>query len=679
MRRFFLSPYFIAGCVLRLPFLFCLGSSFLIDLFIPFLDFAAQNVGQNPYSYFDPHFFPYGTVLLSVLAIPRAIAFHIFGPQVLGAGPIGIFLVKFPLFILEILLLVGLVQLSEKQDRHKLLLYFWLNPILIFITYIHGQLDVAAMLFLFWSVYFLITSRVALSAVFLAAGVLCKFHLVICLPLFVFYLWTISFRWKAIKEISLWLLAFLGIVFVGFEPLLKAGQFSKASLASPELYRLLAGYIDLGGQKFFLGFFLVALVIGRLVLSTRISKQGFILAVGVVLGTLLLATNPRPGWFYWIIPSLAIFYSAYSNASRLLFGVLIVTYFLYCGIPDVFPNLPELYLSLALTSVHTALFGALISLWILALRFEVPIESRSRPLSIGVAGDSGAGKNYLTNALVRVLGANDSLVIEGDDYHRWERGDESWTRYTHLNPRANHLLSMAKHTELIRRGRWIVKSSYDHSTGRFSEPQEFRPTRALFVQGLHTFYLRSMRREFDVRIYLAPNPLVKLAWKIDRDSRERGHSPDQILRSILAREKDAKSHIDPQREFADWIIEYLPEEKLEAEDVLAKLTPKVYVRHILWNDFQVGPIVERLSLHPLCEVDVDFVENDLNRISFTFRGKISGSEIKKIAWDIYSPLRACTRATAEPEFSDDAVGVSQLIFIGLLAALNQSSGGDRLV
>lgn len=51
---------------------------------------------------------------------------------------------------------------------------------------------------------------------------------------------------------------------------------------------------------------------------------------------------------------------------------------------------------------------------------------RSRPFTIGIAGDSGAGKSRLLVMLGELLSEDHILNIEGDGDHRWERGDANW-------------------------------------------------------------------------------------------------------------------------------------------------------------------------------------------------------------------------------------------------------------
>src|SRR6185369_2212558 len=104
---------------------------------------------------------------------------------------------------------------------------------------------------------------------------------------------------------------------------------------------------------------------------------------------------------------------------------------------------PEHFSSLSLTLTQTAVGGLLLTLWLLVVRREASIAGYSRPRVIGIAGDSGAGKDTLSRLLCDLFEVQRTLVVAGDDYHRWARFDENWKKHTHLDPNANRLGKLA--------------------------------------------------------------------------------------------------------------------------------------------------------------------------------------------------------------------------------------------
>jgi phosphoribulokinase len=71
-------------------------------------------------------------------------------------------------------------------------------------------------------------------------------------------------------------------------------------------------------------------------------------------------------------------------------------------------------------------------------------------------------------------------------------------------------------------------------------------------------YDERVRSLLDFSIYLDISDDVKFAWKIQRDMAERGHSLESIKASIRARKPDFDAYIDPQKQYADAVIQVLP-------------------------------------------------------------------------------------------------------------------------
>ena len=167
------------------------------------------------------------------------------------------------------------------------------------------------------------------------------------------------------------------------------------------------------------------------------------------------------------------------------------------------------------------------------------------------------------------FGGKNSIIIAGDDYHKWERGDNKWQTYTHLSPKANHLDDMALDAKDLVLGKSVFYRQYDHTTGTFTEKREIKPNKIIILQGLHTFYLQYLRNYFDLKIFLAPHELIRTAWKIKRDVHERGYKLERVLENLADREHDARVHIQPQKALADWIIEYFPIAEITRDEVLS--------------------------------------------------------------------------------------------------------------
>jgi hypothetical protein len=134
MKAFYRLPAFWVGFFIKFFFLFFLGSSYLRELFIPFVDQAVRSFPANPWTLLPPEHFPYGSVLLALLFVPKFIAFHLFGETALGVGAFSLFLIKLPLLILDIGFLFYLARFCGAR-KGRLVYYYWLNPVIFTVNW----------------------------------------------------------------------------------------------------------------------------------------------------------------------------------------------------------------------------------------------------------------------------------------------------------------------------------------------------------------------------------------------------------------------------------------------------------------------------------------------------------------------------------------------------------------
>lgn len=182
----------------------------------------------------------------------------------------------------------------------------------------------------------------------------------------------------------------------------------------------------------------------------------------------------------------------------------------------------------------------------------------SRPILLGIVGDSAAGKTTLTKGIAQVLGADDVTVICTDDYHRYDRKQRAELGISALHPDCNYLDIIRQHLSLLRAGQPILKPIYNHSTGTFDPPEYIQPKKFVMVEGLLGYSSRGARDSFDVKVYLAPPEPLRAKWKIKRDTQKRGYTEEQVLDQLRKRESDSEAFIRPQRQWADVVVTFYP-------------------------------------------------------------------------------------------------------------------------
>ena len=213
-------------------------------------------------------------------------------------------------------------------------------------------------------------------------------------------------------------------------------------------------------------------------------------------------------------------------------------------------------------------------------RSEMTMAADGGVVLIGVAADSGCGKSTFMRRLTGIFGGTNvgplgggfdnggwetntlvsdtTTVICLDDYHLNDRGGRKVTGRTALDLAENNFDLMYEQLKELKAGNAIKKPIYNHVNGTLDTPEEITPTQIVIVEGLHPMADPRVRELLDFSLYLDITDDVKFAWKIQRDMAERGHSLESIKASIEARKPDFDEFVDPQKQFADVVIQVLP-------------------------------------------------------------------------------------------------------------------------
>ena len=199
------------------------------------------------------------------------------------------------------------------------------------------------------------------------------------------------------------------------------------------------------------------------------------------------------------------------------------------------------------------------------IRYNVILSSCN---VFAICGDSGSGKSTLGNVLKKYF--SNSFMLECDRYHKWERNDDNWKSYTHLNPESNFLSKMSQDVFDLKIGKSIYHVDYDHNTGKFTDTEIIDSSDNLIVCGLHSLY-NDNNHIYNLKIFVDTSDELKLKWKIERDVNERGYTLEKVLKQIEGRQNDYLKYIYPQRDLSDLIVNFY----LNNED---KISLKLHIK-----------------------------------------------------------------------------------------------------
>jgi uridine kinase len=353
--------------------------------------------------------------------------------------------------------------------------------------------------------------------------------------------------------------------------------------------------------------------------------------IAFVFSIILFFIAPQPGWYFWVIPFLAYLNSKEPEGSRgyLIFYALQITYLIYFYF--IF-HTEDFVSNILLTTLQTLLAVNCIYIFHKGIRNNRQYKITDHPFILGIAGSSGTGKTTLSNSLVDIFGVHSTSIVRGDDVHKWERNNENWSKITALNPGANYLHRNSHDLLLLKSGKSISRIIYDHNIGRFGEKIKIFPNSLVIFEGLHSFYLTSLREIYDLKIFMEPSINLVKHWKIVRDMNQRGYTKEQVLDMMEKRRLDEYDYILTQSKFADVVIEQASESDIfDIGNANENIT--LYHKLVIDNSFFVEDLIEKVcNMIDGIKIKHSYIENDKQEI--VIHGKCTQYFIKEILLSI---------------------------------------------
>jgi len=512
-------------------------------------------------------------------------------------------------------LVIDLIILYQFRRLSLLNIFFYaLNPVIFYVTYIEGQTDIIVGFVVLLFAIFLKKGKYIFASISLGIAIGCKLSAILVIPfLVVFFLDNPKFK-RLNFLISLRSLV-IGSLF--YLPAIWSRGFRKMVLETPEISRLFDFSIDLNVSKIYI-FPAIYVTLLLWVWKTGKSSIDFLLIVtGVGLFALPIFSSSWIGWQLWTLPLL--FFIGDFNRQRdhfVLFTINFLT--LIRAFDSTFLEKSDSSIVVnTLNSLNTVIL-VLTSFWLLNSITRYKAEAITRynsfdPTIVTISGDSGVGKDFLSDNLIRVLGTDSAIKISGDSYHKYERGSIALRSTTLLNPEQNDLNSWKFHLDSLRNRSIFQTRNYDHAFGRFTEWKLSRKKYDFVVsQGLHANY-GIFNDVSDLKLHLIMNEKLRIELKLKRDSNARNQNRKKILSEIQRRRRDGIKYIDSQNNLVDIILSI--DAKSEISDKRQFFYTLVFKNVILFEK-----LMDRIrqSQNHFLGLDIDFTEYSISLAETSF-------------------------------------------------------------
>lgn len=574
--------WFLAALlVLKVTLAALFTSDYQNQMFIPFVDRFLSGLGGegwNVYQYYYenglPPSFPYPPLMLLLESV-GGLAMR--GLSALGFRAVWLsnLAFKLPLFLFDGLGMYFLLRMFPHRRRYTAVLY-GCSPVILYACFMHGQLDIIPTVLFVGTLFYLLRvggHRLGLSALLFSAAFLTKTHILAAFPLLLLFV----LHKYGVRKAGQYAAISLSAILAGILPFWSEGLYYGV-FRNAEQNVVTQFAVPIGDVRLYVPIVAVFLVYLVAYNVRVINDDLLIFLCGIVFSLLLALCRPMPGWYVWIVPFAAIFFTMvsqgkYSNLT--IYAALNLLYLLYftflhnTGYTDLYFLGRDLFrlkldsptlTSAVFTCMCAILFYLVWQMYALGISRNVFYQRRNMPITIGVTGDSGSGKTTFVEMMERTLGTGQVQCLEGDGDHRWERGAPMWEQFTHLDPNANYLYRQAQNLAELRMGGSIHRADYDHATGKFLTPKRITAKKYVFLCGLHSLYLPQAREHLDFKVYMDADETLRRYWKLRRDTSKRGQTAEEALAKIQERIEDAEKYIHPQKQYADVIVRYFDSE-----------------------------------------------------------------------------------------------------------------------
>jgi len=653
------------------------SSDYQDKMFMPFVDtFLA---GNNPYEYFYSNglqpSFPYFPLMLLIESIGGGILSLL--------NPTSVFLrnmiFKLPLLAFDIILFCVLRKLNIRFKY--LIVFYFCSPIMLYATYVHGQLDIIPTTLLMVAVCYLLNWKkehnLFVYAVFLGLALSCKAHIMAAVPILFFYvakkkgyITAIKMHLVSLTVVTVFTAAFWGEGFINLV-LLNREQMSLTSVG-----------IDYGMVSLLIPIAVLLVMYFNVFDLNYFNKNLLITMLGILFTLFLICISPMPAWFIWVVPFYALYFCiAMEDKYKLIvvYALFNLIYLIYFVVFHITENIDIIYMGKSLQfikindgTMRSVVFTLMVScLGMIAYKmYKFGLVSNNlykrgaESFVIGIAGDSGAGKSRLMEKIKHLFGSErDILFIEGDGDHKWDRSDENWDQYTALNPQANFLYRQAEDIKRLKTGNSVFRAEYDHDTGTFTEQKRLHAKKYIVLCGLHSLYLPLLREKLDLKIFMDTDNDLRNYWKIQRDMKERGYSKEEIVQQINKRIPDAEKYIYPQKQYADVVITYFDKtlKSCYEEGHVEQLSVK-FVLSINMDVENLIKTFEIYNVHPEHRICDDLYHQEIIFDGKEILGNIDFEKIAELNVPQYEDF-----FTYYPEWGKDVEGVIQVMLLFLIS------------
>ena len=184
------------------------------------------------------------------------------------------------------------------------------------------------------------------------------------------------------------------------------------------------------------------------------------------------------------------------------------------------------------------------------------IKSVSKPIVVGVAGGTGAGKSTIVKEILKNLGAEKVSVIQYDSYYknRPELPFEERSKINFDHPDSLDTNLMVEHLKLLISGKNVEIPVFHHFTKylRDSNTKKIESRPIIIVEGILVLNDKKLRELMNLKVFIDSPPDLRFIRRLKRDLFENGRSVESVTKQYLATIRPMhEEYVEPSKIHAD--------------------------------------------------------------------------------------------------------------------------------
>ena len=177
---------------------------------------------------------------------------------------------------------------------------------------------------------------------------------------------------------------------------------------------------------------------------------------------------------------------------------------------------------------------------------------------IGIAGGTGSGKTTVVKKILEALPTDKVALIPQDSYYNdnTHLSMEERRKINFDHPDAFDWDLPTRQIQDLREHKPIEQPTYSYLiSNRLPETVHIEPCEVSIIEGIMALWKKELRELMDLKIFVDADPDERLIRVIQRDTLERGRTPQMVIDRYLDVLKPMhEDFIEPTKRYADLVI-----------------------------------------------------------------------------------------------------------------------------